>query len=191
MRPIVRLAVLVSALVLPAATHAQSGTLWSLQGSALYVGLSGDAYEGLGGGIGAEGQLRYNFEKGWSLGGGLQFSTHSFDEGLSGADNLTLFGVFAEPRKVITTSSTRAFPYISARLAFLRQGTEVAGTSVSTTGLQINGGGGVLINVAPNTNLDLGMTLGAVSFGEYSTGIEAGSGTNFVLRAGISIGLGK
>ena len=170
---------------------AQSGTLFSIQGSGLYVGLSGDAYEGVGGGIGAEGQVRMNFTGGRSLGAGLQYSSHSFAEGFGVDDPLTLVGVFLEPRILLNRIGTWSAPYLSLRLAFLRQSASVDGNSVSASGLQINGGGGILMKINDRTNIDLGGTIGAVKFGDYSTGVNAGNGLNFVLRVGLSLAIGQ
>jgi hypothetical protein len=168
---------------------AQSGKPVSAQASFLYVGLSGDAYEGLQAGLGVEGQIRYNFPSPLSLGGGLQYSRHEFNESSGITDPLTLFGVFVEPRYVIRTSSDVLFPYLSGRLAFLKQSTTVAGIDVSASGTQFNGGGGVLYGLTDNLLLDLGATFGAVSFGSFSSGGEGGSGTNVVFRIGISGGI--
>ena len=171
------------------AAGGQSGQLISLQGSALFVGLSGDAYEGVNSGIGAEGQVRYNFPGLWSLGVGLQYSHHSFAPSY-GLEPLSLFGVFVEPRRVIPMGKSLA-PYVSGRLAFLRQSTDNGAEKVSASGLQLNAGGGLLVRLGPSTNLDAGLTVGSVRFGTYSTGNEAGSGTNWVWRLGLSHGIGR
>lgn len=187
------MAIAVAAIAAPALSSAQSGTPVSLQASLLYVGLSGEGYAGSGGGIGAEGQVRYNFVNSMSLGGGLQYSRHSFPEGVNLDNPLTLFGVFVEPRYVIRTSSPKLAPYASARIAFLRQSTKVGNLDQSASGTQLNAGGGVLVALNALINLDLGVTFGSVRFGKYKqsvTGKDAGSGTNVVLRAGLSLGVG-
>lgn len=172
--------------------EAQSGKTLSAQGSFLYVGLSGDAYEGLNAGVGAEAQIRYNFPNPLSIGAGFQYSRHEFDEAQNIPDPLSLVGVFVEPRWVIRTSSLRLFPYVSARIAFLSQNATFDGEDVSASGTQINGGGGLLFAVSGNAVLDVGATFGAVSFGDYGEGAgEAGSGSNVVFRVGISMGLGR
>ncbi|MBK8056855.1 MAG: outer membrane beta-barrel protein [Gemmatimonadetes bacterium] len=183
---------LLLAFLLAAPLRAQSGTLWSLQASGLYVGLSGDAYSGLDAGVGAEGQLRYNFVNGWSLGAGVQASRHKFSEDFGLLEDLTLMGAFVEPRKVLPIGRSKVAPYLSGRLALLSQRTKVLGESVGATGLQVNAGGGLLFSLSPRANLDFGATVGAVGFGKYANvGSEAGSGSNFVMRVGLSLGLGK
>jgi hypothetical protein len=178
-------------LLIPSFSLAQSGKPVSAQASFLYVGLSGSAYEGLQAGLGAEGQIRYNFPSPLSIGGGLQYSRHEFDEASGITDPLTLVGAFVEPRYVIRTGSDVLFPYLSGRLAYLKQSTKVSGATVSATGTQFNGGGGVLYGLTNNLLLDLGATFGAVSFGSFSGGGgKAGSGTNVVFRVGVSGGIG-
>jgi hypothetical protein len=169
----------------------QSGTPLSAQASIIFQGLSGDAYEGVSGGIGLEGQMRRNFNNGRSLGAGLQYSRHSFAEGFGIDGDLSLLGLFLEPRIILNQSGTRSAPYASLRLAFLRQSTTVDGNGVSASGIQINGGGGILVVANARTNIDIGATIGAVKFGNYSTGVSAGSGLNFVLRVGVSLALGQ
>lgn len=177
-------------LPIPSLSPAQSGKPVSAQASFLYVGLSGSAYEGSQAGMGAEAQIRYNFPSPLSVGGGLQYSRHEFDQASGITEPLTLFGVFVEPRYVIRTSSDVLFPYLSGRLAFLKQSTRVSDVTVSATGMQINGGGGVLYGLTDNLLLDAGATFGAVSFGSFSGGGgRAGSGSNVVFRVGISGGV--
>ena len=178
-------------LSVPSSLTAQSGKPVSAQASFLYVGLSGAAYDGVQAGLGAEGQLRYNFPSPLSVGGGLQYSRHDFDEATGISEPLTLFGVFVEPRFVIRTNSDVLVPYLSGRLAFLKQSTKVSGVSVSASGTQFNGGGGILYGLTSNLVLDLGATFGGVSFGSFSGGGgRAGSGSNVIFRVGISGGIG-
>ena len=81
---------------------------------------------------------------------------------------------------------------MSARLAYLSQRATFDELTVSASGTQINGGGGLLVGLSANATLDLGATFGAVSFGNFSEGAgDAGSGSNFVVRVGLSIGLGR
>ena len=192
-RPVLFIVLFIAGFLSTGATSAsaQSGTRFSIQGSALFQGLSGDAYECFGGGVGAEGQVRINLENGRSIGAGIQYSRHSFEEGCGITAPLILVGVFMEPRLVLNLDATRAAPYASARLALLRQSTTVNGESSVATGVQLNAGGGILVVANERTNLDIGATIGAVQFGTYSNGNDAGSGLNFVLRVGISLAVGR
>ena len=173
-----------------------------MQASALYVGLSGAAYQGLSGGVGIESQVRYSFPDSWSLGGGMQYSRHSFAGGFDLSAPLSLLGVFAEPRLLIRLGSSSRAAYLAARVALLKQSTTVVGVSASrdasalrsvgASGIQFGGGGGLLfvLNKTRGTNLDLGFSGGVVSFGNYSESaggesVSAGSGMNVVFRVGV------
>lgn len=190
------------AAVMAAEAVAQSAQKASIQVSALGASLSGDEFGGWGTGSGFEAQVRYN-PGALSIGGGFQLTKHS----LEGFDKkVSLGGAFVEPRYIIPTKSNKAAPYVSLRFSILRESGSVdvpAGeVSVAASGLTLNGGGGVLIRLARTMNLDLGATWGYTNFGDVTTkldgqvvsglsGIDAGSGTNFVFRAGIAVGIGK
>ncbi len=183
---------------------AQSAQRWSIQASAITVGAQGEAYEGLSSGAGIEAQVRLTPSI-WSFGAGFQYSMHSVDiEGL-GSEDVTLTGIFVEPRRIIDMGRSGWAPYVSARLSFLQQAIEVplqGGTASATaSGAQVNGGGGILFRLSPRVNLDLGATYGLINFGDVeltATGLgtttidgTSGSGSNLVLRAGLAIGLGR
>ncbi len=181
---------------------AQSANRWSLQASGLYVRVSGDAYEGLSNGGGFEAQARYT-PSAFSLGIGVQSSIH--DVAVQGFQTVSLSGAFVEPRYVLDIGGDRAAPYVAARLAYLRQQADVTELGetfrLTADGTQLNGGGGVLVRLSPRLNLDIGATFGAINFedvvitnsGGNTVTVQgsSGSGSNLVLRLGISIGLGK
>lgn len=182
------------------ALHAQSAQRFSIQGSAIFVGTSGDAYDGMNAGPGAEIQLRFTPSV-WSFGLGYQYSSHSVDND-SFDNNVILSGVFFEPRRTFDVGSTTYAPYASARLAVLKESIDFDANgeelSASATGTQINVGGGVLFRISPRVNFDLGATIGLINFGDVEVNVpgfgtatigEGGSGRNIVLRAGIAVGL--
>ena len=191
--------VLLPLLIASSTLGAQTAQRFSAQVSGLFVTLSGDAYENLKNGPGFEGQLRFN-PSALSFGGGFQYSTHDVDDpDVDGS--IRLFGAFVEPRFVIATQSTSLAPYVSGRLAYLRQSLNLEGFEGNANGFQINGGGGVILRLSANVNVDLGATFGYIDFGEAtvkekSTGFEtktedAESGTNWVFRIGLAFGLGR
>lgn len=177
--------------------HAQSGQRWSVQASAISVLVFGDVYEGLESGIGGEAQLRLT-PGALSWGGGVQASSHTLALGELGSENVRIIGVFLEPRYVMDVGRNHA-PYGSARLSYLRIGADIDGVDVSSSGAQINLGGGVLFRLSPRVNLDLGATVGVVRFGDFELEYQgdsakvpdsAGTGQNLVLRIGLAVGLG-
>lgn len=172
----------------------QTGQDFSIQGSALFVAAGGDAFAGTKAGPGVELQLRRNISE-FSIGVGFQYSRHDF-EGIP--DPMNLVGGFIEPRRVFPGSSESWAPYLSARLAIFQQSISSQGVGASAIGAQINGGGGALFRLSRNTNLDVGATFGFLQFGELTVNLPGGtdtypssSGTNFVLRVGLAVGLGS
>ena len=181
------------------AAGAQTAQRMSVQVSGLGVTLSGDAYANLKNGPGFEAQFRYN-PGALSFGGGFQYSDHKADDtGIGGG--IHLLGGFFEPRYVFATQSPTFAPYVSGRLAYLRQDLNLEGFEGNANGFQVNGGGGVLMRLSSNVNVDLGATFGYIDFGagtvkDKSTGVEtktedANAGTNWVFRLGLAFGLGK
>ena len=197
---------------------AQSAQRWSLQASGLYVGVFGNAYEGLKSGAGGEFQVRVTPSL-WSYGAGLQYSSHGLDKVSN--YSVSLSGVFFEPRRVFDIGSAKVAPYISARLAYLQLSADLgeyiqrvvssepavalsvqrrANATLSASGFQGNIGGGFLTRLSPRVNLDLGATLGVIRFGKATvksgsqtigtSGQSSGTGQNLVVRAGLAIGLG-
>jgi hypothetical protein len=176
---------------------AQSAQPWSVQASALGASqkIGGDAIAGFG----FEGQLRYTPLALWSLGGGVQYSTHS-----SAAESITIVGVFLEPRYTFNIGSDRVAPYIAGRLAFLRESAslhEVPGQASSrlidfaSTGSAFGAGGGLLVNVSPRVNLDFGAAFVSQAFGDATADDGAVASfprfTGYVAKGGISIGFGS
>jgi opacity protein-like surface antigen len=187
---------------------AQSAQRWSLQASGLHVGVYGDAYEGLEAGAGGELQIRLTPGV-WSFGIGGQASSHGTVDMGFGDQKVSLTGVFIEPRRVIDVGSSRVAPYVSARLAYLKQsvdftitnGVDAVSVDAEASGTQINGGGGLLVRLSPRVNLDVGATYGLIRFGDVSVDVpgvgstvvdgSSGNGQNLVIRLGLAIGLGK
>jgi hypothetical protein len=183
----------------PRSGSAQSAQKWSVQGSGLAVIPKGTAYDGTSTGFGAEAQVRYT-PSAFSIGVGFQASRHSLDVGGGQSENLLLSGGFVEPRYVVDIHSSTAAPYVSARLAVLTQSLTVNQYDLSSTGTQLNAGGGVLVRMTPRVNLDFGLTFGSIHFEDVKvkSGTQtvtvagsSGNGTNVVLRVGAAVGFGK
>jgi hypothetical protein len=191
-------ATVVPTAIAAAPLRAQTGTPFSVQGSALYAGLFGDAYAGLQSGPGGEVQIRYTRDM-LSIGVGTQYTAHTIDhEGFSGSAHLD--GVFFEPRLVILTSSLTIFPYLSARAAVVRLTLrENSGIEAHGTGGQFNGGGGVLVRISDRVHADVGATYGGIHVNEtvdrVPNNVEivatAPSGRDLFLRAGLGVGIGR
>jgi Outer membrane protein beta-barrel domain len=177
--------------------EAQSAQAISLQVSGLYNGLFGTVFQGLSNGAGVEAQIRYT-PGALSFGAGFQYTGHGFNNP-SFDENVRLYGGFFEPRYRIHTGSYVVAPYVSARFSLLKMGFSGGDLSVSSTFIQLNGGGGLLYRLGPRVNLDVGATygydrLGSGSFDSKSQGtiatFPARSGSNVVVRLGFAVGLG-
>jgi hypothetical protein len=182
---------------LPIGLQGQSAQKLSIQGSGLFIKLFGDAFEGAEEGYGFEAQVRYT-PSAWSFGAGFQYTSH----GVEGVDQrATLLGGFFEPRYVFSTSSSSLFPYLSGRFYVVQIRSENSATDIRTTatGLAANGGGGVLVRLGSRVNADIGATYGYSRFSDFkfenlSTGVTgtsdiSNSGSNLVLRLGLTLGL--
>jgi hypothetical protein len=176
--------------------EAQSAQPFSLQVSGLVSGVLKDVFIGLQHGVGAEAQLRYT-PGALSVGAGLQFTIHELEER---TDNARFYGGFIEPRYRIHAGSNVVAPYVSARFAVLKIDFSGGELSLSSTFLELNGGGGILVRLGPRINLDVGTTLGYNHLGrgelisrvgqrEIREPVTPRSGSNLVAHLGLAIGL--
>lgn len=201
MRRVRRLLVLALAGALTRELPAQSAQAISIQGSGLFNVVLGNVFTGLNDGVGAEAQVRYT-PSAFSVGAGFQYTTHTLDSTLALAQTVQdaqLYGGFVEPRYRIYAGSNVVAPYISARFSLLKVGFSGNELSLSSSFLQMNGGGGLLVRLGPRVNLDVGATYG---YGRLSKGtatfastrtrqlVPSSSGSNIVARLGLAIGLG-
>jgi hypothetical protein len=181
--------------VLSGELAAQSAQAISVQVSGLYNGVFGNVFDGLQDGIGGEAQIRYT-PGALSVGAGFQYTNHGLE---MRPEDTRLYGGFLEPRYRIHTGSNVLAPYLSARFSLLKVGFSGGDLSVSSTFLQLNGGGGVLYRIGPRLNLDLGATYGYNRLGSGTlrserngtqTPFASSSGSNVVVRFGFAVGIG-
>ncbi len=176
--------------------EAQSAQPFSLQVSGLVNGVLKEVFVGLQHGVGAEAQLRYT-PGALSVGAGFQFTIHQLE---GRTNNARFYGGFIEPRYRIHAGSNVVAPYVSARFAVLKIGFSGGDLSLSSTFLELNGGGGILVRLGPRINLDVGTTLGYNRLGRgiltseatpvpVSESVLPRSGANLVAHLGLAIGL--
>ena len=184
------------AIAVPAANGAaQSAQPWSIQASALAASqqIGGSAISGFG----FEGQLRYTPASLWSLGGGVQYSSHP-----SGNEKINIVGGFLEPRYAIDIGSDKVAPYLAARLAFLHEsstldvdpGVVVTLVEFSSSGSAFGAGAGVLFRATSRINVDIGAAFVRQSFSSATSGgstANFSSFTGYVAKAGLSLGFGS
>lgn len=191
--------------------RAQTAQPISVQLSGLYEGLGGAAFDEVRPGSGFEAQVRYTHGA-WSFGFGYQATRHRYRYCALPAANgsclanivgrISGSGIFFEPRYVFDAGSDFFAPYVSGRFSIVKQNN--VGDPLfdfSVTGSSANGGGGLLFRVTPRINFDVGGTVGYTRFSSYRaidrvTGAEfsgstgGASGSNFVVRVGVAIGIG-
>jgi hypothetical protein len=174
---------------------AQSAQAISLQVSGLYNGVFGNVFDGLQDGFGGEAQIRYT-PGALSIGAGFEYTVHGLE---MRPEDTKLYGGFLEPRYRIHTGSNVLAPYLSARFSLLKVGFTGGDLSMSSSFIQLNGGGGILYRIGPRINLDMGATygynrLGAGTLRSERNGTEtmfdSSSGANIVVRLGFAVGLG-
>jgi len=148
---------------LAAESTAQSAQKYALQVAVLGTGIR---YGGgtTANGVGIEPQLRFNRlmsreRFAISLGIGAQYTSHT-----AGGDELNIAGAFIEPRFVPVIGSSRVFPYLSGRLAFLQQSNNFG---TESTGAAYGAGGGLVIKLSSSVNLDAGVQLVRQQFGDF------------------------
>ena len=187
------LLMLVTAGILPTGLEGQSAQPISLQVSGL--GVLGSAFTGMQDGIGAEAQIRYT-PSAFSVGAGFEYTTHGFE---GQPEDIRLYGGFVEPRYRIHAGSNVVAPYISARFSLLKVGFSGGDLSLTSSFIQLNGGGGLLFRLNSRVNLDAGATFGYNRVGDGTLSSESGGGSvpvesssssNLVIRLGMAIGLG-
>lgn len=174
--------------------RAQSAQPFSLQASGLFNGVFGNVFTGLQDGLGGEAQFRYT-PGALSVGAGFQITVHQVTDRM---ENVRFYGGFIEPRHRIHVGSNVMAPYVSARVSLMKVGFSGGDLSLSSTFIQVNGGGGLLLRLASHFNLDLGATFGYNRLGSgtltsrsngTSVPVESGSGSNVVARVGLAVGL--
>ena len=168
--------------------RAQSAQPWSVQASLLAAGQ--DINGSLVSGVGFEGQFRYTPAALWSLGLGVQYSSHK-----SGSETVNISGVFLEPRYSFDIGSDRIAPYVAGRFAFLRESSTLAGAGdVSSSGTALGGGGGLLIRATRTVNVDIGAAFVSQKFsdteGDNGVTVSFDRFVGYVVKAGLSIGFG-
>jgi hypothetical protein len=182
---------------------AQLRSKWSAQGSGLFGGYGGDeTFRGIDEGWGFEAQARWRITPLWSVGCGFQGTYHDF-VGFEGQARFE--GFFCEPRRVIDVGSTKVYPYVGARAAYMyRNYNDSTGFDASSNGFIGNLGVGIMVPIGRRTGnypmvFELGASAGYAGFAKIARVLPNGvtfarspaTGYNGLLRAGISIGFGS
>lgn len=167
---------------------------FSFSAGGLYAALNGADFDGIDAGLGGDLQFRYHAARGFSIGGGVQYTSHGID-GIS--ENFGVRGFFADARYAFERPSSPSItPYLGARVVLTHYSASSGGTDATADGTAFGPAGGMLIRLTPATQLDLGIVWFSVHFGDAEVNGTPQSGTDsngsaLALRAGVVIGFGK
>jgi hypothetical protein len=171
----------------PAMLHAQNA---SVSAAGVYASLSGEDYAGINAGLGFDAQVRFRVSKGFSLGGGFQYTSH----GVEGAtEDFRVSGIFAEARYTFAPASTpKVRPYVGGRFAATHWSVALGGSDGSANGTAFGPVAGLLLQLRGITHLDLGLAFLALHFGDAEIGGVPQANTNtsgstMAFRAGLVI----
>ncbi len=175
----------------PVLLSAQS---FSFSAGGIYAALNGSDFDGINAGVGGDLLLRYHAASGFSIGGGVQYTSH----GIDGIDpNFGVTGFFADARYAFERKlSASITPYVGARVVLASYNVSQSGTSVKASGTAFGPGAGMLVRLSPAAQLDLGVLWLSVHFGDAKVNGATQSGTkssgsSLALRAGVVFGFGK
>jgi len=174
----------------PRSASAQSAQKYAFQLAALSTTIVVGGSSVTTNGFGIEPQLRFNRlyateQFAVSLGLGAQYTAHS-----AGPDELSLSGVFLEPRFVPVIGSTRIFPYLSGRVALMRQSSNFGSAS---NGSAFGAGAGLVVRLSSRVNLDGGAQLLRQQFGDFTFRDDGSVGgfnpfTSYAAKVGLNVG---
>ena len=173
---------------LPSRVEAQTANPWGVEVAGIYATLSGDDFEGTDAGMGFDAQLRYTRSSTFSLGGGIQRTSHGVD-GLD--NNIAVLGFFVEPRMDLKMSGTSNLsPFLAFRAAYLRESLSEGGSDFSATGYGFGFGGGLSMAASPSMSLTGTITYNIVNFGEVEVDGDAipdsdAGGSSLAVRFGV------
>ena len=146
------------------ATNLQAqGPRFGFEAAGLYATLSGDDFDGTDAGMGFDIQGRYMSSPKFSVGAGIMRTTHGTDF----SDNdIAVLGLFAEPRYHFAVSGSSMMPFVTGRLAYLKESLSAGGSDFKANGYLFGFGGGLAYQVSPTMTLGGSVTYNLVSFGD-------------------------
>lgn len=168
---------------------AQSSGKFGIELAGIYATLSGDDFEGTDAGVGFDVQGRYAINPAFSLGAGVQRTTH----GVEGFENdESVLGFFLEPRYNFTMSEgSNLAPFLSGRVAMINASLEEGGSEAKASGTLFGFGGGLQFQASPTIRLTGSVTYNIVNLGEVEIdGSEIpdsdASGSSLAVRFGVA-----
>lgn len=161
---------------------------FGIEVAGMYATLSGDDFQGTDAGMGFDAQGRFSINPAFSLGAGVQRTSH----GIDGASNdMGVLGFFAEPRYAFAMEGSSMKPFISGRFAMLKASLEEGGSDFEQSGMLFGFGGGAGFMVSPTVQLTGSVTYNIVDMGDLEIdGTKVpdseASGSSLAVRFGVS-----
>ncbi len=125
---------------------------------------AGGSSGGIQNAVGYESYLRYGAPFGLFVLGGIHISKHEID-GASPPYRLTSF--FLEPRFVALKLSSRWAPFVSGRLALVKEAVDSRGAKFRASGHSLGGGAGALFYLTPQAALEVSFSVGVAKLNDY------------------------
>ena len=132
--------------------------------SAGFNGQAGGSSGGIQNAVGYEGYLRYGAPFGLFVSGGIHISTHEID-GARPTYKLTRF--FLEPRFVALKLSSRWAPFVSGRLALVKEAVDQPRAEFRASGYSFGGGAGALYHLTSQVALEGSFSVGVAKLNDY------------------------
>jgi hypothetical protein len=172
---------LLAAIALTAAPAAAQGRRTrpsiSLEAGGVYAAYRGSDFELLNAGPGFDAQANIGVNN-FSIGGGYLRTTHD----VAGSDNdAVMSGFYVEPRLALDINWGNFTPYLLGRVARIESSTD----DLAATGTSLGGGVGLLMWIAPGTQINSSVAYSATRLTADSGAHTTGDG--LTLRLGISL----
>jgi hypothetical protein len=149
----------------------------SLEAGGVYAAYRGSDFELLNAGPGFDAQANIGVNN-FSIGGGYLRTTHD----VAGSDNdAVMSGFYVEPRLALDINWGNFTPYLLGRVARIESSTD----DLAATGTSLGGGVGLLMWIAPGTQINSSVAYSATRLTADSGAHTTGDG--LTLRLGISL----
>jgi len=149
----------------------------SLEAGGVYAAYRGSDFELLNAGPGFDAQANIGVNN-FSIGGGYLRTTHD----VAGSDNdAVMSGFYVEPRLALDINWGNFTPYLLGRVARIDSSTD----DLAATGTSLGGGVGLLMWIAPGTQINSSVAYSATRLTADSGAHTTGDG--LTLRLGISL----
>ena len=146
----------------------------------------GEDFDDTDGGLGYHGSVGLALTESVELDLGAQWSRHAVD---FSTDDYDVVGLYLEPRAWLGQGGD-VRPFVAGRLAWVRQSIAVSEVSRASNGVAGAGELGVALGLGPSVDLEGGVSLGFLSFGDFETDAGTLADTDSSGRAvGLRVGL--